>query len=186
MAPTPNPTKLPNQVISYWRSFLFIGIILIILGFFSLSFQFLSTFFIIDFIGVLLLIAGFAQAFHSFKTKGLGRSATWAIMGIIYMIVGIYLIIQPVAASTAVTLIFSLLLIVGGITQIIGAFNNKNFPKWGWLLLSGIITLMLGFVIILGWPEDSLWVLGMFLGIDLIFQGWAYVAIGMAIKSSKQ
>jgi uncharacterized membrane protein HdeD (DUF308 family) len=162
--------------------FILVGVILIILGGLALGYQFMATVFSVYFIGSLILIAGIAQALHSFRIKGFGQSALWALMGILYIFIGLMSFFQPVAISSALTLVISFLLIMGGFTQIFAAMNNRNLPRWGWVLTSGIITLILGFMIIAGWPYDSLWVLGMFLGIDLIFQGWAYVAIGFALK----
>lgn len=162
--------------------FIVIGIILMILGALALGYQFIATVFSVYFIGTLILIAGIAQAVHAFTVKGFGQSALWAIMGILYIFIGVMSYFQPVAVSSALTLVISILLIMSGFTQIFAAMNNRHLPSWGWVLTSGIITLILGVMIIVGWPYDSLWVLGMFLGIDLIFQGWAYVAIGIALK----
>ncbi|MCO6536738.1 MULTISPECIES: HdeD family acid-resistance protein [Gilliamella] len=162
--------------------FILVGVILIILGGLALGYQFMATVFSVYFIGSLILIAGIAQALHSFRIKDFGQSALWAVMGILYIFIGLMSFFQPVAVSSALTLVISFLLIMSGFTQIFAAMNNRNLPRWGWVLTSGIITLILGFMIIAGWPYDSLWVLGMFLGIDLIFQGWAYVAIGFALK----
>lgn len=181
---TPDLTNLSAQLKRNWGWFIAVGAILIILGCLALSYEFLATVFSIYFIGSLLLIAGIAQAAHSFRIKGAGQTALWAVMGVLYIIAGIVAFTQPLVASAAFTLIIAFLLAVSGITQIIGALNNQGFPKWGWWLFSGMITFVLGLMIMAGWPSNSLWILGMFLGIDLIFQGWAYVAIGLAIKSN--
>ncbi|MCX8575000.1 MULTISPECIES: HdeD family acid-resistance protein [unclassified Gilliamella] len=162
--------------------FIFIGVILIILGCLALGYQFIATVFSVYFIGSLLLIAGIAQIIHAFNIKGFGQTALWAVMGILYIFIGLMAYFQPIAVSSAFTLLISLLLVISGFTQIFASLNNREIPRWGWILASGIITLILGLMIIAGWPYDSLWVLGMFLGIDLIFQGWAYVAIGFALK----
>ncbi|WP_392560953.1 HdeD family acid-resistance protein [Orbus sturtevantii] len=183
---TPDMNSLLPKLRNNCSWFFAVGITLLILGFLALSYQFLATVFSIYFIGTLLFIAGIVQALHSFKLKGVGQTALWAVMGVLYIIAGILSFTQPVAVSAAFTLIISFLLIVSGITQIINALHNRGFPKWGWWLFSGVITLILGFMIIMGWPTNSLWVLGMFVGIDLMFQGWAYIAVGLAIKSAKQ
>ena len=162
--------------------FILVGVILIVLGCLALGYQFIATVFSVYFIGTLLVIAGIAQALHSFSIKGFGQTALWAIMGILYIFIGLMSFFQPIAISSALTLVISFLLIMSGFTQILAAFNNRNLPSWGWILTSGIITLILGLIIISGWPYDSLWVLGMFLGVDLVFQGWAYIAIGIAVK----
>lgn len=179
----PNLTPMPQQLKNHSGWFVIIGVVLIILGLLALSYQLIATVFSIYFIGILLFIAGLAQSFHSFKTKGFAQTALWAVMGVLYIIAGVISLAEPIAASTAFTLILCFLLVVSGITQIMSAIHNRKLPKWGWWLFSGIITLVLGIVIIAGWPVDSLWILGMFLGIDLIFQGWAYIAVGFAIKS---
>lgn len=163
--------------------FILVGIILIVLGCLALGYQFVATVFSVYFIGTLILIAGIAQAVHSFNIKGFGQSALWAVMGVLYIFIGLMSFFQPIAVSSALTLVVSILLIMSGFTQIFAAMNNRYLPRWGWVLTSGIITLILGFMILAGWPYNSLWVLGMFLGIDLIFQGWAYVAIGFALKN---
>lgn len=182
---TPDLNSLLPKLKNNWGWFVIVGAILVILGFLALSYEFIATVFSVYFIGTLLIIAGIVQALHSFKLKGFGQTALWAVMGVLYIIAGILSFTQPIAVSTAFTLIIAFLLIVSGITQIINALNNKGFPKWGWWLFSGIITFVLGLLILIGWPSNSLWVLGMFLGIDLIFQGWAYIAVGLAIKSAK-
>lgn len=164
------------------NGFIIIGAILIVLGALALSYQFVATVFSIYFIGTLLLIAGISQALHSFRVKRVGQTALWAIMGVLYVIAGLMSFIQPIAVSSALTLILSFLLVMSGITQLFGAIQNRILPNWQWLLVSGAITLILGLMIMAGWPNNSLWILGMFLGIDLIFQGWAYVTIGLKLK----
>ena len=55
--------------------------------------------------------------------------------------------------------------------------------SWGWIVAAGIVTILAGLVIATGWPVNSLWVIGLFLGIDLLFQGWSYIAIGLALRA---
>lgn len=182
---TPDLNQLSQQMKNNWSWFASIGAVLIIIGILALCYQFIATIFSIYFIGILLLIAGITQAIHSLRIRGFGQTASWAIMGVLYIIAGIISFIKPIEASSAITLLLSFLLIASGIAQAIGAINNKGFPYWGWWLFSGIITFLLGMLIMIGWPANSLFILGMFLGIDLVFQGWAYLAIGLALKSIK-
>ena len=164
--------------------FIVIGIILIVLGCLALGYQFIATVFSVYFIGSLIFIAGIIQVIHSFNIKGLGQTALWAIMGILYIFIGLMSFFQPIAVSSALTLLISLLLTISGFTQIFAAMSNRNLPRWGWIIFSGIINIILGLMLMAGWPYDSIWVLGMFLGIDLVFQGFAYITIGSALKNS--
>ena len=163
--------------------FIVIGIILIVLGCLALGYQFIATVFSVYFIGSLIFIAGIIQVIHSFNIKGVGQTALWAIMGILYIFIGLMSFFQPIAVSSALTLLISLLLTISGFTQIFAAMSNRNLPRWGWIIFSGIINIILGLMLMAGWPYDSIWVLGMFLGIDLVFQGFAYIAIGFALKN---
>lgn len=163
--------------------FIVIGVILIVLGCLALGYQFMATVFSVYFIGSLLLIAGIIQVVHAFNIKGFGQTALWAIMGILYIFIGGMAFFQPIAVSSALTLLISLLLTISGFSQIFAAMSNRNIPRWGWVVFSGIINIILGLMLIAGWPYDSVWVLGMFLGIDLVFQGFAYIAIGFALKN---
>ena len=165
--------------------FIVIGIILIVLGCLALGYQFIATVFSVYFIGSLIFIAGIIQVIHSFNIKGLGQTALWAIMGILYIFIGLMSFFQPIAVSSALTLLISLLLTISGFTQIFAAMSNRNLPRWGWIIFSGIINIILGLMLMAGWPYDSIWVLGMFLGIDLVFQGFAYITIGSALKNSR-
>lgn len=184
-----NPAFLTNELNQNlqrnWGWFLVIGAVLVVLGCFALSYQLLATVFSVYYLGVLLLLAGLAQVFQSFKIKRFGQTALWAVMGVLYIIIALAAFAQPFALSSALTLIIGIVLLISGVAQILGALNNKNLPRWGWLLTSGSITFILGLLIMLGWPGNSLWVLGMFLGIDLLCQGWAYITIGLALKSAK-
>ena len=162
--------------------FIVIGVILIILGCLALGYQFIATVFSVYFIGSLLFIAGVIQVIHAFNLKCFGQTALWAIMGILYIFIGVMSFLKPLAVSSALTLLISLLLTISGFSQIFVAMSNRNLPRWGWVVFSGIINIILGFMLITGWPYDSIWVLGMFLGIDLIFQGFAYITIGLALK----
>lgn len=177
---------LPEAFGNKWGWFIVIGAILLCLGFFALIYQFFATVFSVYYIALLLIFAGITQVVHSFQIKGLGQTALWAIMGILYIVTGVVAIYNPILASSALTLMMAILLLVGGTVQIMGALHNRHIPQWGWLLCSGIITFILGLLIVVEWPSNSVWVLGLFLGLDLIFQGWAYISIGIALKSTQR
>lgn len=174
---------MPEDNSSKWGWFILIGILLVVLGVLALAYQFIATVFSVYYIAVLLIFAGIAQLVQAFKTKGIGNTVLWSIIGVLYLVTGVIAMYSPIAVSSALTLVVAILLILGGIVQIMGSFRNRTLPRWGWLLFSGILTLLLGLLILIGWPSDSVWVLGMFLGIDLIFQGWAYISIGFAMRS---
>lgn len=178
--------KLTKAIEHKWGWFIAIGIILLCLGLLALIYQFFATVFSVYYIAILLIFAGIAQMIHSFQIKEFGETALWAVIGILYIVTGIVSIYHPIIASSAITLSIAILLLISGTVQIMGAIHNRTIPQWGWLLCSGIITFILGLLIVFQWPSNSVWILGMFLGIDLILQGWAYISIGIALKSMQR
>jgi uncharacterized membrane protein HdeD (DUF308 family) len=85
------------------------------------------------------------------------------------------------SGALVLTLIMAIYFMVIGILRIISALAMR-FPSWGWVLFSGVITFILGIMIKSQWPATGLWVIGLFIGIDMIFSGWSYVMLSMAAK----
>jgi uncharacterized membrane protein HdeD (DUF308 family) len=165
-----------------WGWFLVLGLALVILGMLAISFAFVASLVTVVTFGILLLASGFVQV----------ASAVWArrwrgfflhlLVGILYLIVGFFMLERPIEAVAAVTLLVAASLLVGGLFRIIAAVTTQ-FPNWGWVLLGGVISLLLGIAIWRQWPADALWVIGLFVGIDMIFAGWSWVMLGLAVRS---
>jgi uncharacterized membrane protein HdeD (DUF308 family) len=97
-------------------------------------------------------------------------------------VTGFLVVANPGATAVALTLLIAMLLIFGGIFRIVVAIVIR-FQNWIWLLLHGAINLLLGISIWQNWPLSGLWVIGLFVGIDMIFNGWSLVMLGFAAKS---
>jgi uncharacterized membrane protein HdeD (DUF308 family) len=90
---------------------------------------------------------------------------------------------QPKEGAIQLTLIIALFLIVSGIFRIVFAVVER-FTGWGWVLLNGAVTLFLGMLIYKQWPLSGLWVIGLFIGIDLIFNGWAWIMLAIGLRTA--
>src|SRR5262249_8079248 len=101
--------------------------------------------------------------------------------GVLYLIVGGLMVEHPLGAAAGITLMLAAIFIVGGVLRIVISVTQR-FTGWLWVLANGIITLLLGVPIWRQWPESSLWVIGLFVGIDLILAGWSWVMVGLAVK----
>ena len=105
------------------------------------------------------------------------------LLGVLYVAAGMIAIMNPLLAAAYLTLMLGFALVFGGVLRIFLAFQMKSAGgPWGWVVLSGLITLLLGAMIIAQWPASSLFVLGIFLGIDLIFIGAGWITMGLALK----
>jgi uncharacterized membrane protein HdeD (DUF308 family) len=169
-----------------WGWLLALGILSIILGTIGLWMTFGLTLASVLFFGVLLIAGGIFQLAHAFKCKG-WKSVLWHVLiALLYIWGGIVIIIDPVLASTLLTLMLAWILIAVGVFRIIMAFQFRSADGWFWPLLAGIVSILLGGMIIAQWPMSGFWVIGLFVAIELIFNGWAYVFIALAARKAGQ
>ena len=101
--------------------------------------------------------------------------------GVLYVVVGFMIVANPGSSALALTLLIAMFLIFEGIFRIAIAATVR-YPNWAWLLLHGVVNLFLGLAIWRQWPYSGLWVIGLFVGIDMIFNGWTLVMLGLAAK----
>src|SRR4051794_32058349 len=165
-----------------WGWFVGLGVLSIVAGLLALGNLMAGTLVSILFIGAMMTVAGIAHIIHAFQVREWGQFALWLLTGILYTLAGLLIAYNPALGASVFTLFIGIMLIASGIMRIIVAFGMRGHPGWGWMLVAGLITLLLGLMIAAHWPVDSLWVLGMFLGIDLLFTGVGLVAWGLRLK----
>jgi uncharacterized membrane protein HdeD (DUF308 family) len=127
----------------------------------------------------MMLIAGVAEVIGAFQVKTWGKFLLWIVLGVLYIIAGFITFENPLLAAAVLTLALGVTLVVSGIMRIILAFS---MTARAWVILSGIITMLLGLIILAHWPVSSLYVLGLFLGIDLVFAGTGWIALGLGLR----
>jgi uncharacterized membrane protein HdeD (DUF308 family) len=167
-----------------WGWFLLWGILLFILGLCAISLSSLTTIVSVVLLGAIILISGIIIIIDTFKFwwgKWLGFFLDLA-MGILYVAAGVLLIQRPVLGAVSITLLLGIFYVVVGAFRIIYSLSLR-MPRWGWSLLNGIIALILGLLILAAWPSSSLFIIGLFVGIDLLFLGLAYMMISLSAHS---
>jgi uncharacterized membrane protein HdeD (DUF308 family) len=102
--------------------------------------------------------------------------------GILYVVSGFLMVQHPRPAAAIFTLMLAAAFFVGGLFRIIVALSER-FYGWVWVLLNGVVTLVLGILIWRGWPETKYWVIGLFVGIDMLLDGWSLVITALTIRS---
>jgi uncharacterized membrane protein HdeD (DUF308 family) len=135
-------------------------------------------------VGVMMLIAGFAEIITAFSAKGWGRFFYWLVLGGLYVFAGLICLQNPFAAATILTLALGIALIVSGLLRIYLATQMRHGTPWGWVVFSGILSFLLGLMIVAHWPYSSFYVLGIFLGVDLIIIGSTWLAMGLALRKA--
>jgi uncharacterized membrane protein HdeD (DUF308 family) len=169
---------------AHWVWFLALGIILIIVGTIAVGMPFVASLATAVTLGSLLLFGGAAQLVGAFWTRDWSGFFLSLLMGVLYVVLGMMFVRHPTDAVVAMTLFLACALMVGGLFRIIGSLMYQ-FPHWGWTLVGGVVNLALGIMVWLQWPEASLWVIGLFVGIDLIFTGWTWVMLALAVRKRR-
>jgi uncharacterized membrane protein HdeD (DUF308 family) len=166
-----------------WWLFFALGLVSVIVGLLAISFAFIATMTKVIVFGILLLIAGFTEVIHAFMVRNLKDFALHVLAAALYLIVGLFMLEDPVRAAVVLTLLLAAAFFVGGLLRILFSLGVQS-PAWPWVLLHGVADVVLGVLIWSGWPESSLWVLGLFVGIDLLFHGWSWVMFALRIRTS--
>jgi len=170
-----------QEVGQHWGWFLALGIFMVIVGTLALGSSVAVTLFSMIFLGWLMILAGIVEAVHAFWKKEWGGLFLHLLIGVLYIVVGFMVLANPAASALSLTLIMAIFFILMGIFRIILAIA-MGFPHKGWVILNGIITLILGILIWQQWPVSGLWVIGLFIGIDLIISGWAWIMLSFAAR----
>src|SRR5262245_25589260 len=173
-----NQTLAPSAVQTLghrWGWFVALGIALIVLGILALGAEVLVTLASVLFFGWLMLIGGAIQTVHAFRVRPWSGFLRHLFGGLLTVVVGFLLVGNPAVGALSLTLLMAAFFLVGGIFRIATALTH-DFPGRGWAVLSGVITLLLGIIIWRQWPVSGLWVIGTFVGIDMLFEGWSLVA----------
>jgi uncharacterized membrane protein HdeD (DUF308 family) len=158
------------------------GVLLVLLGLYALANLAVATVASIYLYAIFLIVAGVAQIIHAFRTRSGAMMAFWALAGLLYALAGLVALFNPVMASVVFTLMLGILLIVVGVLRLITAFDARGGMHSGWIAVGGVITLLLGLMITFAWPGNSLAIIGLFLGIDLLYQGIAWIAFGLGVR----
>jgi uncharacterized membrane protein HdeD (DUF308 family) len=165
-----------------WGWFLALGVVLIVAGSVAIGSSFVMTILSMVFLGWLMIGGGVLEAIHAFGCKKWGGFFIDLLTGLLYIVVGFMFVANPGASAVTLTLLIAMFLIFGGIFRVVIALIMQTH-NWGWLLLHGAIDLLLGVLIWRQWPISGLWVIGLFVGIDMICNGWTLVMLGLMAKN---
>ncbi len=170
-----------HEMRRHWGWLLLWGIVLIVLGAIALAESVLVTVVSMFLFGWVLLIAGIVEAVQAIRHRKSGHLFLHVMNAVLGIVVGIMLLRNSLVGALVVTLLLSVYFVVKGIFRIVSALAVRA-PCRGWALTSGVITLILGILVWARWPVSGLWIIGMFIGIDLVFLGWSRVTLAMALR----
>ena len=174
-----------SAIHAHWTLFLFEGIVLVILGAAAIVVPVIATLAFTLVIGWLFLISGGVGLVTTFWMRN-APGFWWALLSaIIAIAAGIILIRWPINGSLSLTLVLIAFFVVEGIATLMYAFDHRAqlTGRWGWMLFSGIVDLILAGIIFAGLPESAIWALGLLVGINMLFGGVAMIGMALAARN---
>jgi uncharacterized membrane protein HdeD (DUF308 family) len=133
-------------------------------------------------IGVVLVVAGITEVTHALMVRKLRGFAMHLLAAALYLVLGVFVLEDPDRAGAVLTLLFVASFLVGGLLRIVFSLAER-FPGWPWVLINGVVDLILVFLTWREWPGSSLWVIGLFVGIELFWHGLAWVMLALGVRT---
>ena len=170
----------------HWVLFLVEGVVLLVLGATAVALPLLATLALTIIIGWLFLVSGVTGIVTTFwmrQAPGFWWSLISAVLGIA---VGLILLASPVSGAFSLTLVLIAFFVIEGVVSIMFALDHKRelTGRWGWMLVSGFVDLVLSVMIIAGLPSTAAWAIGLLVGINMIFGGSALIAMALHARDS--
>lgn len=162
------------------RSYSTFGAILMILaGVLAICLPLATSTGLVIILSWLLIIAGIGHIIAAFRFKSFGNVIWELINAAVAICVGFYMRFHPVMGLAALTLALAIYFLVSGCSEFVLYFQNRSLPNSGWLLTHGVLNIILFLLIWVHWPANSLWLIGMFVGIDLLVAGFSRLTFGV-------
>jgi uncharacterized membrane protein HdeD (DUF308 family) len=181
--PDGRPAEFDLSPDKWWVS-LILGLLLIAAGIYMVFHAIAASIATSIVFGAILLVGGIFQVVHTFWENTWRSRILSVIIGLLFAGSGVLLLLDPLAGSVGLTLAFAVMFIAGGVLRLVLAY--RLWRRVGWLLLlSGLIAMATGAIIVLGWPWSGLVIPGLMVGIDMVFYGAWWAALGMTLRRER-
>jgi uncharacterized membrane protein HdeD (DUF308 family) len=166
-----------------WGLLLAMGVGLAVVGLLAISSAFIATMAVVFIFGIELILGAVFQMVASVLARSWKGFTLNLLCGVLYLVAGIILFDHPVAVAAGITLVIAVGLLVGGILRVVMALTDR-FEGWPLVMLTGVISILLGASIWRSWPYSTAWVIGLFVGIELLFTGVAWILLALAVRQA--
>ncbi len=179
-------SRMQAAVKSNWKAFLIEGIVLVILGVAAIAVPLLASIAVTIFLGWMFLFSGVVGLYLTFTARGMPGFWWSLVSAVLAIVAGLILLIQPVAGTLTLTIVLGAYFIAEGIATIMYSLEHRKelSGRWGWLLASGILDLLVAAAIVIGLPGSAAWAIGLLVGINLVFGGTSLIGMALAARNA--
>lgn len=164
---------------------IFLGTVMLLLGIVAVIFAAATTLASVVFLGAVLCVAGIFEIVYGVQGRKEGDLWPHLGLGILALACSFLIARNPIENTLGLTLLVSFLLLASGLTKLIGALSERSLG-WGWLATSGVMSFLLGSIVLLTFPASAFWTIGTFVGVDLILVGLSFIGMGVSLKKVRQ
>lgn len=178
---TNNP--LYNAIRKNWAWHVLFGVLLMIAGVFAAAYSTFVTTVVMLWLGVLLLASSLLHLFYAFSTKTKSTLFLDCFFALLGFFLGVYFIAFPAKVSAFFTLLVGLFLILRGVFRITYSFLARGFAIWWLILFTGMISAILGILILANWPSSGLWIIGLFISVEIFLTGLSMFMLAISART---
>ena len=175
--------QVPKEIVQYWGWFLAFGVGMALLGVAAVVRSVTATVATMLFFGWLLILACALEVAQAVMVGHWAGFFQHLLAAVLFGVVGFLLATRPMISAEVATIFMAMFFLIGGLFQLLGALA-VHYPGWGWQALDGLITIAIGVLVFAEWPASGLWVIGLFVGIDLIFYGMAWILLALGLHEA--
>jgi uncharacterized membrane protein HdeD (DUF308 family) len=175
--------QLASAIHTHWKLFLAQGIVMMVLGVLAVAEPNVATVAVGIFVGWLFFVGGIFRALSVWQSRQLPGFAWSMLTAVLAIVLGLILILRPLAGVLTLTMVLVAFFIIEGIASILAAIEHReHLRSWGWVVFSGIIDLLLAYLIWQGWPSSADWAIGLLVGVNMLFLGLSLVMTALAAR----
>lgn len=162
--------------------FIAVAVLFILLGLFAIAEPWTAGLGVTLLVGWLLMVGAVAHFISAFKGHGARHVILQVVVGLVYLIGGLYFLTHTIMGVSTLTLLLSIVILAEGVLEVLAYFRLRNMHGASWLLLNGVVTLLLGGMIWFHWPSSSIWAIGTLVGVNLLMTGISRLMLGLAAR----
>jgi len=158
------------------------ALLLIAFGFLAIALPLATSLGVVLVVAWLIVLGGGFQFIHAFQSHGAGSIAWKLLVAVLYLVAGIYFLLNPLIGVASFTLALAFFFVAEGLMDLVAYVSSRSIGGSGWVLLDGIVTLILGILVWRQWPSSSAWVIGTLVGISMIMTGTTRLMLSMTAR----
>lgn len=176
--------RLGLAIHAHWKLFLAEGIVMLVLGLLAIAVPEIASLAITIFIGWLFFVGGIFRTISVLQHRAMPGFVWSLLTAVLAIVLGLILVLRPLSGVLTLTIALAIFFVIEGVSAILLAIEHRrHLPSWGWVLFSGLVDLLLAFLIWDGWPSSAAWAIGLLVGINMVFVGLSLIMTALAART---